>query len=451
MSAAGSIREKPKKKDKRGRSKSADQGTRRKPRRDQSSAYVVSRDVLEKSKKLDIIERNMRIQEEYAQKNNGWNPELEDFVKGQAEQAQGFRWMHGECASYFNKFYQRTGLLAILLTTASAALNIPSITTCQAELDIYKGLALGFSFLTALVLAYQQFKNYGKRTSDHLKAESDFSALFNSIKQELSLNRRDRRFGKDYVEWITKDFDELKAASKQIPASIAEAYIKKVKKEGKKVQIPNSIIEITIKKDTPAKEIGLLDEDDIFVNSTPSGAIPLEQFQQGPRYPEDDYDGGYVLPMYQRGDPLYQRGDPLYQRGDPLYQSGDPRNDPRSYQLGNPQNNQFYQSSDAFNGGNPYRRGQHESFNQIPLQQSSTGMNPRFQTSPESGRTGRTGRTGVKQEFMTTHPPPFENTRERMLKSFGNYRGVPEYLRNRELTPQEEWQMNRMFQDVGKQ
>lgn len=239
-----------------------------------SKAYIASPEVIEKANKLDIIERNMRIQEEYVAQNNGWNLFLEDFVKGVGEEAAGFRWMHGEAATAFNRKYQWFGLLAILLTTLAGSFNIPTINQCQSTMDFWKISSMILSFVTGVFLALQQFKNYGQRKSDHLKAESDFSALYNSIRQELSLNRRDRRFGKDYVEWITNDFDALKQGSPSIPGWILVKYSKMM--NGKGIHIPNEILGINIKEESPTK--GQPPETAILVNQTPVNAIPIEEF-----------------------------------------------------------------------------------------------------------------------------------------------------------------------------
>jgi hypothetical protein len=101
-------------------------------------------------------------------------------------------------------------------------------------------------------MAFQQFKDYGARRSQHTNSEANYAALYDHIQQQLRKNSRDRQDANDYVEWIAKELNDLKGASPLIPPSILTKYRGII--QGQNIADPEGIDEIVIKRDSPERE-----------------------------------------------------------------------------------------------------------------------------------------------------------------------------------------------------
>lgn len=179
----------------------------------------------------------------------GWNPYLEVYVKRVAQRAGGFKWMHSKAATYYTKCYNWIGIICIIASSLSAALNIPYITTCENDLIAMKWVGVGLGFVISVVLTFQQFKSFGGRSEQHVGSEASFDGLHAQIKFQLLKNSKDRQDANDYVEWISKELSDLKAASPMIPEWIWREY--RLLIHGNNVADPDGIDEIMIKTDSP--------------------------------------------------------------------------------------------------------------------------------------------------------------------------------------------------------
>lgn len=186
---------------------------------------------------------------------NGWNDQIEIDARQIGEKSGGLRWMHNIASSVFlKKYWIVTGInigLAALIVTFN---SITGATCIQDALDPYKIASLILSALVGIVVTYGSVKNYGARVTAHQVSEGNFLALFYTIKNQLHLNRRDRQFGKDFIEWIQKEYTDLSSNpdAPNIPEFVQKTYIVKI--QGTNMAKYNDIESIDIKKDSPPRE-----------------------------------------------------------------------------------------------------------------------------------------------------------------------------------------------------
>jgi hypothetical protein len=209
---------------------------------------------LRREQKLALVEKEKKMRQEIIQENNGWNSELEMIVAAIGERAAGYKWMHSKAASYYNKLYQYIGIVSIILVTGAGTGTVTQISTCRVDpatgqpasnwVLILVGI---FMYITALVLALKQFKNWGDRSSRHKNAESNYAALEHNIRIMLGVYRKDRQVGKDYAEWITKESDDLISSTPSIPGHIETLYKKEI--DGQPIAVANKIQKINIKNE----------------------------------------------------------------------------------------------------------------------------------------------------------------------------------------------------------
>ena len=183
----------------------------------------------------------------------GWNSALAIYVKRLGQRSGGYKWMHGQASRYFTVRFQWIGVTSIIVNALATAGNIPFAANCQEEYDWVKIIAIILGFLVTIAMAYQQFKDYGSRRTDHKTMESNWAALYDHIMQQLHKNSRDRQEANDYIEWISKEFNDLKASSPLIPQSIIDKYRSMI--DGRDIADPEGFDEIIIKKDSPLRVI----------------------------------------------------------------------------------------------------------------------------------------------------------------------------------------------------
>jgi hypothetical protein len=186
----------------------------------------------------------------------GWNTQMALYVKRMGQRAGGYKWMHGQSSRYFTKRYQLIGITAIIVNALATAGNIPYVASCQTDLNWIKIVAIILGFLVTVTMAFQQFKDYGARKSQHTTGEANYAALYDHIQQQLRKNSRDRQDANDYVEWIAKELNDLKGASPLIPPSILSKYRGII--HGQNIADPEGIDEIVIKTDSPERDEELI-------------------------------------------------------------------------------------------------------------------------------------------------------------------------------------------------
>jgi len=181
----------------------------------------------------------------------GWNTQMAVYVKRMGQRAGGYKWMHSQASRYFTKRFQWIGITAIIVNALATAGDIPYVTNCQQDLNWIKIIAIILGFLVTIAMAFQQFKDYGARSSKHTTSEANYAALYDHIQQQLRKNSRDRQDANDYVEWIAKELNDLKGASPLIPPGILIQYRQIV--QGKNIADPEGVDEIIIKQDSPER------------------------------------------------------------------------------------------------------------------------------------------------------------------------------------------------------
>ena len=208
---------------------------------------------------IDLMEKQRVLNEKLYNENNGWNYNLELIAAKIGERASGLRWMHMKAISYYNIRYQVLGLILILIQAAAATGSITQIYTCSSTVNPVTIVVAVFMYITSVVSAFAQFKNWGARTQSHKQAMIDFAGVEQNSRIELGKYRRDRKNGPDYIEWVSGRFDEVNVTSPEIPNSIQKNY--KVYIKDRSVADANDTIEpVEIKHDSSSPSDDILNK-----------------------------------------------------------------------------------------------------------------------------------------------------------------------------------------------
>ena len=213
---------------------------------------------------------NINPQRQTLESNNGWNKQIEDDARSIGERSEGLRWMHNKASGYFLWWYWFWALLNIFLAAVVVTFN--SITGAECvnnTFDPFKIISIVGGALVGICTTIASIRNYGARVTAHQVSEGNFQALFYTIKNQLHLNRKDRQFGKDFIEWVQKEYTDLSSNpdAPNIPGKIEAEYSKLI--EGMDIAKYNDIEGIDIKTDSPRK--------DESVNLVPQSSQSLQQ------------------------------------------------------------------------------------------------------------------------------------------------------------------------------
>lgn len=136
------------------------------------------------------------------------------------------------------------GVGAIVANTIALGLNVPYVVLCQDNWNWLKITAIIIQAIVTLIMAYQQFKDFGSLRTDHVTSEANYAALYDMIKNELRKDSKHRQDAEHFIEWITKQMSDLKSSSPLIPPKILDDYRAMI--FGKNIADPEGIDEIII-------------------------------------------------------------------------------------------------------------------------------------------------------------------------------------------------------------
>ncbi len=122
-------------------------------------------------------------------------------------------------------------------------------------------------------------KNYGSRATSHQVAEGNYQALFYTIKRQLHMERNQRQNGKDFLEWIMKEYTDLTSniSSPDIPEFIVQKYEKQI--NGTSIAKYNDIEQINIPDERPEKRNSKLS----VVITDQEQRVPTRRYTTGSR------------------------------------------------------------------------------------------------------------------------------------------------------------------------
>lgn len=161
-----------------------------------------------------------------------WNDNLETIVKNIGDMSNVYKLMHVHTAQRCNNVYNRYMYFSIFIGPMTGLLS--SIIPMFDDQTIkYLNVTITFfSFLSGILATIIKFGKFDEECSANKLAASRYTSLESNVNRHLSLYRKDRISAKEYIEWLTKSYDELFLASPLIPEYISKIYMEKAEKEG---------------------------------------------------------------------------------------------------------------------------------------------------------------------------------------------------------------------------
>lgn len=156
---------------------------------------------------------------------NGWNEKIEENTLKLGSKSGVYRIMHDDASSYFAYIDRAISITTIILITLTGTISF-SIASIE-EGVVYKIVTGCVLYVVAVLTGIKDFFNLTKMSEQHKLYSIRFSALYHNIQRQLSLEKKERQNGKDYIGWINSEFDSLLFSNPDIPDKIKEKASKK--------------------------------------------------------------------------------------------------------------------------------------------------------------------------------------------------------------------------------
>ena len=179
------------------------------------------------------IESKFMSKEPKFKKIENWNIKVEKTIKIIEKQCRLYKQLHHEIAQQNQKRYNYFMISAIIITPTSAIIS--SLGTLISN-DMFEILCIFtltssmLSFISTILLGIVKFNKYEEYSQLHKSSYSKYFALEENIKRQLILYANDRIDANEYLNWLTKTFDELFDNSPDFDTNILKKYSNDINK-----------------------------------------------------------------------------------------------------------------------------------------------------------------------------------------------------------------------------
>lgn len=154
-----------------------------------------------------------------------WNENIEKIIKEIGDSCQGYKWMNLYIAEENSSLSNYIAYSLMILGTLSGILSTLSLE----EADYTKGfrvvVTIG-SFFSPLLVGILKKAKFEEKETIHQGIANKYANLEGNIRRQLSLYRHDRVNAGEYLEWVTRSYDELFANTPLIPKWLYEKWLK---------------------------------------------------------------------------------------------------------------------------------------------------------------------------------------------------------------------------------
>jgi len=159
-------------------------------------------------------------------KMSSWNSKIEDTVRLIEKQCRIYKKMHDEIYIENVNKHSYYMLSAIIITPLSGVVTALGtiLSTELSELCIYTISSTILSFISGILITVIKFNKYDETSYSHKIAYSRYTSLEENIKRQLMLYREDRIKADEYLNWLSKSFDQLFESSPNFNSKTIKKY-----------------------------------------------------------------------------------------------------------------------------------------------------------------------------------------------------------------------------------
>ncbi len=140
---------------------------------------------------------------------NGWNEEEELILKGWADQATCYNWLHSKAHEKYFRTNAMFTVPVIIISTVTGAANFAVEKLGEKDKAIALMIIGAFSILAGIIQTVAQFLRIAEINEGHRVATIAWDKFARNIKIELAKNPVDRRPASELVKVCKEEFDRL--------------------------------------------------------------------------------------------------------------------------------------------------------------------------------------------------------------------------------------------------
>lgn len=157
---------------------------------------------------------------------NGWNEEEEVILKGWADQATCYNWLHSKSHEKYFKVNAGFTIPVIVISTITGAANF-AIDRLEDTTKSYAMMIIGvFNILAGIISTVAQFLRIAEINEGHRVATIAWDKYSRNVKIELAKNPVDRRPASEMLKIYKEEFDRLVETSPKLQDEIINQFNK---------------------------------------------------------------------------------------------------------------------------------------------------------------------------------------------------------------------------------
>ena len=141
---------------------------------------------------------------------NGWKEEEESILKGWADQALCYNWMHSKSQDIYARVHAYFTIPVIIISTLTGTANF-ALERFGPDVQNIAVMIIGaFNIIAAIISTIAQFLRVAEINEGHRVAAIAWDKFARNIKIELAKNPIDRRSASELLKICKEEFDRLR-------------------------------------------------------------------------------------------------------------------------------------------------------------------------------------------------------------------------------------------------
>jgi hypothetical protein len=150
----------------------------------------------------------MEENKEFHTKTLYWNNNIETILKDIEKSCKKYKWISLYTSEKCTEYYNIIMYIIIFIGPISGILSTISVSN-PSHSSIIQIFIIIFSFISGVLSAIIKYSKLEQNSSLQKSIAIKYANLESNIKRQLSLNEQDRVNPGEYLEWVSKTFDEL--------------------------------------------------------------------------------------------------------------------------------------------------------------------------------------------------------------------------------------------------
>lgn len=202
-----------------------------------------------------------------------WSDNIENILKEVGESCLGYKWMNIFAAKNNEVRYNTLMYISIVIGPIAGILSAVSTNNDATYLPVVQIFITIFSFINGVISAVIKFSEFGEKSSVYKNTAAKYASLESNIRRQLSLFRNDRVNAGEYLEWISKSYDDLFTSSPLISDDIYQQWVKFAKQNG--LSIPKEMGRVVV-DNNPAQIEQLTSTTSINISNEHKNQLEIE-------------------------------------------------------------------------------------------------------------------------------------------------------------------------------